>query len=225
MRRAAPLLAPSLYLYGGVAVDYVNSEYGTGGEIHIEEGSEAQPVIIGNIYLTYEDEVGLDSLWIHGGGYLRLIGDTAAVKDLTIQSGGVLEFENPQMDDVTFNSLTGGGTLVLPSGACLAVTGSVTGDTSLRILPGTESGDGYVDGIALGTYVTAAPDSTAVSYWKTRLRPPCRKRRRQVGPTGRWFRSMLLYSTAKGNRCENAVRCPWRESYTSGGSYLERPRL
>ena len=150
----------SLYLYGGVAVDYVNSEYGTGGEIHIEEGSEAQPVIIGNIYLTYEDEVGLDSLWIHGGGYLRLIGDTAAVKDLTIQSGGVLEFENPQMDDVTFNSLTGGGTLVLPSGACLAVTGSVTGDTSLRILPGTESGDGYVDGIALGTYVTAAPDST-----------------------------------------------------------------
>ena len=91
---------------------------------------------------------------------MRLIGDTAAVKDLTIQSGGVLEFENPQMDDVTFNSLTGGGTLVLPSGACLAVTGSVTGDTSLRILPGTESGDGYVDGIALGTYVTAAPDST-----------------------------------------------------------------
>ena len=51
----------SLYLYGGVAVDYVNSEYGTGGEIHIEEGSEEQqPVIIGNIYLTYEDEVGLD---------------------------------------------------------------------------------------------------------------------------------------------------------------------
>ena len=74
----------------------MNSEYGTGGEIHIEEGSEAQPVIIGNIYLTYEDEVGLDSLWIHGGGYLRLIGDTAAVKDLTIQSGGVLEFEIPK---------------------------------------------------------------------------------------------------------------------------------
>ena len=47
----------SLYLYGGVTVDYVNSEHGTGGEIHIKEGSEAQPTVIGNIYLTYEDEV------------------------------------------------------------------------------------------------------------------------------------------------------------------------
>ena len=102
-------------------------------------------------------------------------GVTAAVQDLTIQAGGVLKFENPSMDDVSFGSLTGGGTLILPSGACLTVTGPVTGDTSLRILPGAVSGDGYVDGIALGIYVTAAAESTGSFILENQIKAALKK--------------------------------------------------
>lgn len=83
-----------------------------------------------------------------------------AVKDFSLAQGGTLYLENSTLAGAFSGSMQGGGLLVMPSGAQMDIPGTVSGNTQLQLLPGTADGEGYVEHIKLGTYVTADESST-----------------------------------------------------------------
>lgn len=83
-----------------------------------------------------------------------------AVKDFSLAQGGTLYLENSTLAGAFSGSMQGGGLLVMPSGAQMDIPGTVSGNTQLQLIPGTADGEGYVEHIKLGTYVTADESST-----------------------------------------------------------------
>lgn len=157
-----------LYLHGGVTVGYVSSDNEvTGAELHIVESSEQNPVTVGTIYNTYDGTESFSLLSVEAGGYLRVTDGSldssaleGAVKDFSLAQGGTLYLENSTLAGAFSGSMQGGGLLVMPSGAQMDIPGTVSGNTQLQLLPGTADGEGYVEHIKLGTYVTADESST-----------------------------------------------------------------
>lgn len=156
-----------LYLYGGVTVGYLEPSDASNAEIHIVEGSAENPTTIGRIYANYDGDLLFSGLYIEDGGYLLLTdGDhsnsaiESAVVDLYIAEGGTLKAENCTLEGAFTGNMTGGGTLVLPSGCKLTIPGSISGQTALEILPEQSTGEDYADGCKLGVYVTAGTASS-----------------------------------------------------------------
>ena len=130
-----------IYLSGGVTVDYLNyTGESTEAQFYVTDGSEENPTVI----LEMDNWATIKQLTVQQGGYLQLAGDGA------IREGAITNL-----------AVEGGGTLRLPSGERVHIPGAITGDTALSLLPGDGTGEGFLDGLALGTYITGGEASTA----------------------------------------------------------------
>lgn len=159
-----------IHLSGGVVIDYINySCEGKDAEYYIINGSEEKPTFIQGI----DDYYGyIGKIEVQDGGYLKVSGDDAIMEDtiheLAVLKGGTLQLDGSLTKAITGDFL-GGGTIIMNSGEQIKVPGMVTGETMLELIPEQASDKGYIEGIKLGSYISADPSSTGTLQLKNNI--------------------------------------------------------
>ncbi len=174
-------LDAEIFLSGGVVVECLGvSECGENAEYYIIDGSADNPTQIKGID-SYNYGIVMGKLEVRDGGYLTLSGDgdfwdgwedggiyPASIIDLSVARGGTLCLMNSLSEGVT-GDFYGGGTIIMDSGAKFAVPGAVHGETMIEIIPGKDTGEDVIDGVKLGTYITAGASGSGTFTLKNKI--------------------------------------------------------
>lgn len=197
-------LDAEIFLSGGVVVECLGvSECGENAEYYIIDGSADNPTQIKGID-SYNYGIVMGKLEVRDSGYLTLSGDgdfwdgwedggiyPASIIDLSVARGGTLCLMNSLSEGVT-GDFYGGGTIIMDSGAKFAVPGAVHGETMIEIIPGKDTGEDVIDGVKLGTYITAGASGSGTFTLKNKIGAVIMPKDSQGKRNGSWSGLFLL---------------------------------